>query len=98
MKRPTVIRTGVCALTLALCAATTSACTPQENPMSTNNPSTSITVTQDEEIPMTSTLPEGWHVLTDKAHTLSYEVSSHPEDGLRVKKCVRNRGFSRIDL
>ncbi|MDY6213984.1 MAG: hypothetical protein SPH79_05800, partial [Schaalia hyovaginalis] len=50
--------------------------------MSTNTPSTSITVTQDEEIPMTSTLPEGWHVLTDKAHTLSYEVSSHPEDSL----------------
>ena len=82
MTHPHLIRRGACALTFALCAATTSACTPQENPMSTNTPSTSITVTQDEEIPMTSTLPKGWHVLTDKAHTLSYEVSSHPEDSL----------------
>lgn len=80
MTHPHLIRRGACALTFALCAATTSACTPQENPMSTNAPSTSITVTQDEEIPMTSTLPEGWYALEADGFSLSYNVSSDPED------------------
>ncbi|MBB6333968.1 hypothetical protein [Schaalia hyovaginalis] len=50
--------------------------------MSTNAPSTSITVTQDEEIPMTSTLPKGWHALEANGFSLSYNVSSDPEDSL----------------
>ncbi|MBB6333966.1 hypothetical protein [Schaalia hyovaginalis] len=43
---------------------------------------TTITVTQDEEIPMTSAIPEGWHVLEADGLPLSFNVSSHPEDSL----------------